>query len=108
MPRRLIPAGRAAIGQPSLDQAFQKLFPAHVPGAKGSTATANAEIAIQKAEAMIEQFGIGKNGSIHILNSLPYIGALNDGHSTQAPVDFVKLAVMDGLATVRNAKILKD
>ncbi|WP_174801462.1 HK97 gp10 family phage protein [Martelella limonii] len=91
-----------------LDQAFQKLFPAHVPGEKGSTASANAGIAIEKAEAVIEQFDIGKNRSIHISNSLPYIGALNDGHSKQAPADFVKLAIMDGLATVRNAKILKD
>lgn len=91
-----------------LDQAFEKLFPAHVPGVKGSTATANAEIAIERAEAVIEQFDIGKNGSIHISNSLPYIGALNDGHSAQAPADFVTLAVMDGLATVQNAKILKD
>lgn len=91
-----------------LDQAFEKLFPAHVPGVKGSTATANAEIAIEKAKAVIEQFDIGKNGSIHISNSLPYIGPLNDGHSKQAPADFVKLAAMDGLATVRNAKILKD
>ncbi|MFN3627146.1 MAG: HK97 gp10 family phage protein [Parvibaculum sp.] len=91
-----------------LDQAFQTLFPAHVPGVKGSTATANAEIAIGNAEAVIEQFDISKNGSIHISNGLPYIGALNDGHSTQAPVDFVKLAVIDGLATIRNAKILKD
>jgi hypothetical protein len=39
---------------------------------------------------------------------LPYIGALNDGHSKQAPADFVRIAVMDGLATVRGAKILKD
>lgn len=91
-----------------LDQAFQKLFPAHVPGEKGSTATANAEIAIEKAEAAIDQFDICKNSSIHISNSLPYIGVLNDGHSAQAPADFVKLAVIDGLATVRNAKILKD
>lgn len=91
-----------------MDQAFQKLFPAHVPGEKGSTASANAEIAIGNAEAVIEQFDIGKNSSIHISNSLPYIRALNDGHSAQAPSDFVKLAVMDGLATVRKAKILKD
>lgn len=91
-----------------LDQAFEKLFPAHVPGEKGNTATANAEIAIGKAEAVIKRFDIGKNGSIHISNGLPYIGALNDGHSAQAPADFVKLAVIDGLATVRNAKILKD
>ncbi|MHA6642130.1 HK97 gp10 family phage protein [Mesorhizobium sp. A623] len=91
-----------------MDATFAGLFPAHVPGVKGSTATANAEVAIEKAEAVIEQFDISKNSSIHISNSLPYIRALNDGHSKQAPADFVKLAVMDGLATVRNAKILKD
>jgi Bacteriophage HK97-gp10, putative tail-component len=88
-----------------LDEAFHKLFPAHEPGERGSTSDTNAEIAIEQAEAAINQFDISKNNSIHISNSLPYIGALNDGHSKQAPTDFVKLAVMDGLATVRNAKV---
>jgi hypothetical protein len=91
-----------------MDQAFYKLFPAHVPGAKGITGEANAEITSEQAEAAISQFDISKNSSIHISNSLPYIGALNDGHSKQAPTDFVKLAVMEGLATVRSAKILKN
>jgi hypothetical protein len=89
-----------------MDEAFHKLFPAHVPGAKGSTGDANAEIAIEQAEAAINQFDINKNNSIHISNSLPYIGALNDGHSKQAPTDFVKLAVLDGLATIRNTKVI--
>ena len=91
-----------------MDQAFGKLFPPHVPGENGSTADANAEIAINQAIEVIDQFDINASRSVHISNSLPYIGALNDGHSKHAPADFVKLAVMDGLATVKGARILKE
>ena len=91
-----------------MDAAFAGLFPARVPGEKGSTGEANAAAAIDAADKVIETFDIGKNAEVHITNNLPYIGALNDGHSKQAPADFVRIAVMDGLATVRGAKILKD
>jgi hypothetical protein len=91
-----------------LDQAFARLFPAHVPGEKGSTAEANAEAAINQANEVVNQFDITANREIHVANSLPYIGVLNDGHSKQAPAGFVQEAVMEGLATVRGAKILKD
>ena len=91
-----------------LDQAFDRLFASRIPGVKGSTGEANADAAISQASEVIEQFDIDKNQSIHIANSLPYIQPLNDGHSRQAPADFVKLAVMEGLETVRCAKILKD
>lgn len=57
---------------------------------------------------MIETFDIKKNAEIYLSNSLPYIGALNDGHSKQAPADFVRLAVMDGLTTVRGAKVVDN
>lgn len=90
-----------------MDEAFAGLFPARVPGEKGSTGDANAVAAIEAAEQVIETFDIEKNGSIHITNNLPYIGVLNDGHSQQAPADFVKLAVLDGLATVRGLKIVE-
>lgn len=89
-----------------MDQAFGKLFPAHVPGEKGSTADANAEIAINQAIEAIDQFDINANRSVHISNSLPYIGALNHGHSKQAPANFVEIAVMEGLTTVRGAKVV--
>lgn len=91
-----------------LDQAFSRLFPAHVPGEKGSTGEANAEVAISQANELIDRYDITANREIHIANSLPYIGALNDGHSRQAPAGFVLEAVMEGLANVRGAKILKD
>ena len=91
-----------------MDEALAKVLPAYVPGEKGSTAEANAEIAINQATEAIDRFDISANRSVHISNSVPYIGALNDGHSKQAPADFVKLAVLDGLATIRGAKILKE
>jgi hypothetical protein len=67
---------------------------------------ANATAATEAAEKVIEALVIGKNAEVHISNNLPYIGALNDGHSKQAPADFVRLAVMDGLATVRGVKVM--
>lgn len=91
-----------------IDAAFDSLFPARVPGTGGSTAEANAAAAVERAAEVIESFDIGRNASIHITNNLPYIRALNDGHSKQAPADFVRMAVMDGLETVRGAKVLKD
>jgi hypothetical protein len=91
-----------------MDEAFAGLFPAKVPGIAGSTAEASAVAAIESAEQVIETFDIEKNGSIHVTNNLPYIGALNDGHSEQAPADFVRLALLDGLATVRGAKIVEE
>lgn len=91
-----------------MDEAFSSLFPARVPGEKGSTGEANAVAAIEASEQVIETFDVEKNGSIHITNNLPYIGALNDGHSKQAPADFVRIAVLEGLATVRGAKIVDD
>lgn len=91
-----------------MEEAFAGMFPARVPGIAGSTAEANAAAAVEAAEQLIETFDIEENASIHITNNLPYIGALNDGHSKQAPADFVKIAVIDGLATVRGVRVLND
>ena len=91
-----------------LDEAFAGLFPARFPGSGGSTAEANAFAAVQVAEAIIAGFDLDKNQSIHITNNLPYIGRLNDGHSAQAPKDFVRIAALAGLAAVRSLQVLKD
>jgi hypothetical protein len=92
---------------PELDRAFEGVFPARVPGAGGSTAADNAAAAIEAGTPTIEAFDIGKNGSIHITNNAPHIRPLNDGHSKQAPAGFVQIALMEGLATVRGAKIVE-
>lgn len=46
------------------------------------------------------------DGDLHITNNLPYIQALNDGHSAQAPAGFVELAVQEGNQRIKAAKLL--
>lgn len=92
---------------PALDRAFEGLFPARVPGEKGSTAEENAAATIEAGMPTIEAFDIAANREIHITNNAPHIQPLNDGHSAQAPANFVEMAVMEGLATVRGARIIE-
>ena len=48
--------------------------------------------------------GAYKGGTIiHITNNLPYIEALNNGHSSQAPAGYVEKAVAAGVDTIRGA-----
>ena len=91
-----------------MDEAYKGLFPARMPGFGGSTAEENAAAAVHAAEAEIKGYDIDKNQSIHITNNLPYIGRLNDGHSAQAPKEFVRIAALAGLAAVRGLRVLKD
>lgn len=93
---------------PELDRAFEGLFPARVPGKAGSTAEENAAATIEAGTPTIEEFDLAANREIHITNNAPHIQPLNDGHSKQAPAGFVQMAVMEGLATVRGAKIVED
>lgn len=93
---------------PELDRAFEGLFPARVPGIKGSTGDANSVATIEAGVPVIEAFDIRTNREIHITNNAGHIQALNGGHSQQAPADFVRIAVLEGLATVRGAKILEE
>lgn len=59
-----------------------------VPGIDPTGATAMAQL-----NQVAGQFDISKHRSIWLSNNLPYIGALNDGWSTQAPAGFVEEAV---------------
>ena len=93
---------------PELDRAFEGLFPARVPGIKGSTGDTNSVATIEAGAPVIEAFNIRENREIHITNNAGHIQALNDGHSQQAPADFVRIAVLEGLATVRGAKIVEE
>lgn len=42
---------------------------------------------------------------IHIVNNVPYIVPLNDGHSKQAPAGFVELAVTTAVDALSRAKV---
>lgn len=75
------------------------------PGAGGSTAAANAAAAIQQASTVISTAKPGDE--VWLSNSVPYIGDLNNGSSTQAPENFVQTAAMSGLEELRNLEILE-
>jgi len=91
----------AEIGRPA-----RGVVDAHVPGNEGSTEGPNAQIAMALAAATIATYKSGE--SIHLTNNLPYIGALNEGHSAQAPAGFVQTAVLAGVAQVKGVRLLDE
>lgn len=102
-----VDTGRARSNwQVELGKPARGVIDAHVPGAEGSTAGPNAQISLALGAAAIATYKGGE--TIHLTNNLPYIGALNRGHSAQAPAGFVESAVLDGVAQVRGAKLLDD
>lgn len=95
------------------------------PGYVGGRARANWHVSLGEASKLITEVrdkagaatvARGKEAinaaqpevAIHITNNLPYIGALNDGHSHQAPGGFVELAVMQGIQKARALHILDE
>jgi hypothetical protein len=79
---------------------------AYSPGKEGSTGGPNAQAAIAQAKAVISAYKSGQ--TVHLTNNLPYIGALNDGRSAQAPVGFVQTAVLNGISQIRGVRLLDD
>jgi hypothetical protein len=61
--------------------------------------SANAAAAMKQGRDIIAQVKSGQE--IHIVNNLPYIGRLNEGHSAQAPAAFVEQAVEAGRRIVK-------
>lgn len=74
-----------------------------------STGTAVAQTSIENAKAVIATYKGGTpTAAIHITNNLPYIGRLNEGWSAQAPAGFVETAVREGIAHLKNMKIVSE
>ena len=79
----------------SLDEPIERTRTAFAPGKKlGLSETGNASAAIAAGARKIRDFNPRKNRSIVISNSLPYIGLLDEGSSTQAPSGFSEAAAM--------------
>jgi len=55
----------------------------------GAQAVAAGLKSVKSAKKKISK---GKQGSIYIVNNLPYIGRLNNGYSQQAPAYFIEIA----------------
>lgn len=73
----------------------------YAPGEGGSTGPANTQAALDQGEQVITGYTAGHDIEIHITNNLPYIQRLNDGHSAQAPANFVETAVAEAVAAAR-------
>jgi hypothetical protein len=71
----------------------------HVPGAQGSTTAQNTQKALDQLDKLTKQFKLGDE--IVIINNVEYGPVLNDGHSKQAPKNFVQIAVMSGIAAAK-------
>lgn len=104
------------IGNPAIWREPHKAHKGYV----GGSARASWMIGIgAPAVGVIEAPNAGEDGAsliagapagvtIHITNNEPYIVPLNEGHSHQAPVGFVEIAIKDGLAAIAGARILDD
>lgn len=60
---------------------------------------------VSRNNQVIEQSAPGQD--IHLSNNLPYIEALNNGSSSQAPAGFVEEAIAAGAAVVAQSRVVK-
>lgn len=72
-----------------------------VPGRGGGKADATQR-ALKQGKGRIANFDPESDSRIIIQNNVPYIVRLNNGHSEQAPANFVQTAVMAGRNVGRN------
>ena len=87
------------------ESSFSETTQAYVPGSKGSTAGANMQAAIDQAESALKDRQLGEE--IHININIPYIDALNRGHSPQASPGFIQQAIADGVSTESGVSVLE-
>ncbi len=67
----------------------------------------SAQAAITRGNAAIGKFKLSVHKGIHITNNLPYIVPLNEGHSSQAPANFIELAIRQGVVESSSFKIVE-
>lgn len=72
-----------------------------VPGVKGSSGSANAAAAMGQLAQVMSTYRLDNGGVIYIVNNIEYGPALNNGHSKQAPKNFVSKAVQAGIAEAK-------
>jgi hypothetical protein len=88
----------------SLSDPSDEQIPPYSPGSKGSTRQRNIGAAYNTAQAGIQDRT--PKQIIYITNSLPYIGLLNDGSSSQAPSGFVQSAVLNAVRSTSGIKVI--
>lgn len=91
--------------QVGLGQSPNGVIPPHAPGEHGSTAMENQEATISAGRSVIDRYRSGNTGAIHIVNNVKHIQSLNDGHSAQAPANFIETAIGRARAFIRGFRI---
>lgn len=91
--------------QVGLGSAPSSILPPFAPGEEGSTASSNRIAMLEAGLAKLAGYKSGEGKAVHIVNNAKHIGPLNDGHSKQAPANFVEMAVQAGRAAVHNLRI---
>lgn len=98
--RTPVDTGRArANWQPKATTPASNTLPAPTTPGEGANA------ALQRAQAVAAAYK--GNTSLYLTNNLPYIGALNRGHSKQAPANFVQAAISVAVSKVRNSRLVR-
>ena len=96
----------------SLDQPItsqREPYQPHPHGSKGGGAGtaegANAQAAMEQGAGVIARRRPGQG--LHITNNVPYLKRLDEGHSKQAPANFVRRAILNGIAVLRRMKVIQ-
>lgn len=76
----------------------------YVPGQFGSTRSANISATLSQGKSALANRRYGQ--IVYISNVLPYITALNDGWSKQAPAGYVQSAALSALRSLKEVKLL--
>jgi hypothetical protein len=100
---------RVSLGNPT-----RSIIPAYSPGKKlGIGERQNARATIQNGIAIINQLRVGlKRGTgqagtaLFITNSIPYLGRLRNGYSSQQPNDWVEVALIQAQAEISQTRLL--
>lgn len=87
--------------QTSIGEPIHEPIEHYSKGSKGSTRAENIAGAVDQANVVIAGFVIGM-GPIQIVNNIHYITELNDGTSSQAPINFVQMSVIRAVAVVQS------
>jgi hypothetical protein len=64
----------------------------------------DAQGAITRNKGVIDGY---RGGELVIQNNVPYIGALNDGSSAQAPAGFIQKALQNAARALAKAKVIR-
>lgn len=64
----------------------------------------SADIALSQAQSAIK--GRKPEDTVFLVNNTDYIEQLNDGSSAQAPANFVQTAIMQGIQSFKNQRIV--